>query len=281
MRKLHSILGVVGAPLLAVHAAEFPGTQGAVVTAAEANLFQPTPRVQMREMSTDRPDVTESPITVDAGHAQLELDVASWTRDHRRFGGEGSEQSWTFGNVNLKFGLTRSIDFQMVAPLYSRVRHGAEGFGDVTLRLKANVWGNDRGRTAFAVMPFVTLPTADEGLGTDDVEGGIIFPFSAELPRGWEFGTMVELDCLADENGSGHHLETVTSFTFGHQIAGDLSGYVELVSGLGTESAWAASFDCGLTYALTEDIQLDAGVNVGLTRAAEDLNPFLGLSIRF
>jgi hypothetical protein len=30
----------------------------------------------------------------------------------------------------------------------------------------------------------------------------------------------------------------------------------------------------------TQDIQLDGGINVGLTRAAEDVNPFLGLSFR-
>ena len=37
-------------------------------------LFHPTPREWMREMSTDRPDQTESPNTVDAGHFQVELD---------------------------------------------------------------------------------------------------------------------------------------------------------------------------------------------------------------
>lgn len=45
-------------------------------------------------------------------------------------------------------------------------------------------------------------------------------------------------------------------------------------------SHWQATADFGLTYALTEDVQLDGGVNVGLTRAAEDVNPFLGLSVR-
>jgi hypothetical protein len=34
------------------------------------SLFNPTPRELMREMSTDRPDTTESPYTVDAGHFQ-------------------------------------------------------------------------------------------------------------------------------------------------------------------------------------------------------------------
>ncbi|MEE9212565.1 MAG: hypothetical protein V3U29_07920, partial [Phycisphaeraceae bacterium] len=31
------------------------------------HLFNPTPRHLMRDLSADRPDVTESPITVDAG----------------------------------------------------------------------------------------------------------------------------------------------------------------------------------------------------------------------
>ena len=40
----------------------------------------------MREMSTDRPDKTESPYTVDAGHFQIEWDLFNFERDiyHRR-----------------------------------------------------------------------------------------------------------------------------------------------------------------------------------------------------
>ena len=35
----------------------------------------------MREMSTDRPDKTESPYTVDAGHFQVEMDVLTYSYD--------------------------------------------------------------------------------------------------------------------------------------------------------------------------------------------------------
>jgi hypothetical protein len=35
----------------------------------------------MREFSIDRPDVTESPITVDPGHFQFEGDVVKWSKD--------------------------------------------------------------------------------------------------------------------------------------------------------------------------------------------------------
>ena len=39
---------------------------------SDYTLFNPTPRDRLREMSTDRPDKTESPFTVDAGHFQIE-----------------------------------------------------------------------------------------------------------------------------------------------------------------------------------------------------------------
>src|SRR2546425_12662784 len=44
-------------------------------------LFNPTPRELMREMNTDRPDKTESPFTVDAGHFQIEADILNYTYD--------------------------------------------------------------------------------------------------------------------------------------------------------------------------------------------------------
>lgn len=47
------------------------------------------------------------------------------------------------------------------------------------------------------------------------------------------------------------------------------------------DSQWVGTFDLGLTYALTENIQLDAGANFGISRAADDINPFVGLSFRF
>jgi hypothetical protein len=45
----------------------------------QSHLFHPTPRQLMRELSTDRPDRTESPYTADAGHFQLEMDFFNYT----------------------------------------------------------------------------------------------------------------------------------------------------------------------------------------------------------
>jgi len=254
------------------------------------SLFDPTPREHMREMNTDRPDKTESAYTVDAGHFQLEMDVVSYahdayTVDHSRV------DALSVAPVNLKLGLSNRIDLQVVIESWAWVRvkdrpsgrvTRRHGFGDVTLRLKTNLWGNDGGTSAFAVMPFVKLPANRDDLGNDCVEGGLIFPLAVELPYGFDLGTMAEFDFNEDDDGDGYHPEFVETLTLGHDIAGALAGYVELFSLASSErnSHWQATTDFGLTYAVTEDVQLDCGVNVGVTRAAEDVNPFLGLSVR-
>ena len=96
---------------------------------------------------------------------------------------------------------------------------------------------------------------------------------------------------LAEEGGdkSSYNLFRPTpdalltmSVTVGRDI-GKWSGYVELFSDVSNEShaGWVANVDCGMSYPLTRDVQLDAGVNIGLTSAADDVNPFVGLSVRY
>jgi hypothetical protein len=263
---------------------------GPVPDKSRYTLFDPTPRALMREMSTDRPDKTESAHTVDAGHFQVEMDLVTYGRDHYR-SDHTDVDAFSVAPTNLKLGLTNRVDLQLVLETYSWVRTedrigGAvthrRGFGDVTVRLKTNLWGNDGGPSAFAAMPFVKLPTNQDDLGNDAVEGGVILPFAFDLPWGWGLGGIVVFAAGEDGDGDGYHPEFIETLALGHDIVGDLAGYVELFSLASTEAGahWQATADFGLTYMLTEDIQLDGGVNVGLTRAAEDVNPFLGLSFR-
>lgn len=56
--------------------------------------------------------------------------------------------------------------------------------------------------------------------------------------------------------------------------------YVEFFSQL-SEGELAITLDAGMTYALTENIQLDCGCNFGVTEVAEDFNPFVGFSVRY
>jgi hypothetical protein len=269
------------------------GLAAETVDKSQYNLLNPTPRTLMREMSTDRPDKTESAYTVDAGHYQIEMDVFSFAVDrYNGVPGDHRSEALAIAPMNLKAGLLNNVDFQLVLQPYvslrehnvgARVVSEQRGFGDVIPRLKVNLWGNDGGSTALAVMPYVKLPTNTDNVGNNSVEGGLILPFAISLADEWNLGLMTQLDINRDESGGGHHAEFVNTITLGRAIVGDLSGFVEFYSSVSTESdsEWVGTADFGLTYMLTEDIQLDAGAYIGVTRSADDINPFLGLSWRF
>jgi hypothetical protein len=249
-------------------------------------LFNPTPRALMREMSTDRPDATESPKTVDAGHVQVEFSFGDYVRDEQ--GGVKTETS-TVLPFNVKLGLTNNIDLQFVVDPYvhQRIRSGAgrdtsEGFGDTQLRLKFNVWGNDEGKTALAIMPYVQLPTAADDLGSDHVEGGLIVPLTVELPHGFKLGLMAEFDIVRDEDDDGYGVEFLHTVNVSRTIVGDLGGYVEYIGIAPTDTGggYLALLGTGLTYGLSEDVQLDFGMNFGLSDHADDFNVFAGMSFR-
>lgn len=252
------------------------------------NLFNPVPQELMRELQPDRPDATENPHTVDAGHFQLEMDFANFTYNQSD---RETVHAWNIAPLNLKLGLLNNVDLQFVYDNYLHVHTqdratgitSQSGFGDFTTRLKINLWGNDSGQTAFALLPYVKFPTSTDHLGNNAVEGGIIFPLSVELPAGFELGTEGAAGIFQNENEDGRHAEFIASITIDHAIVGNLSGYLEFFSNFSTEthSQWIGTADLGLEYLLTKDVQLDCGCNVGLTPAADTAHAFSGITLRF
>lgn len=256
-------------------------------------LFNPTPVDRMRDLSTDRPDKTESPATVDAGHVQIESDLITYAWDHDKSGGGNVHTSgFNMPTLNLKFGLTNSSDIQFVYDGYSHSRSSdkvagtrdtTDGLGDLTVRYKYNFWGNDGGDTAFSLMPFVKFPTNTNDVGNDSVEAGLIVPYSMQLNDTFALATMLEADLTRDDTDDGYHGTYVASASLGFDHTDKLGQYVELYAEQSDESKarTIVTFDTGLTYALTDNLQLDGGVNLGITSAADDVNPFLGISYRY
>lgn len=254
-----------GAPILTTE----PSRAGAYT------LFNPTPREQWRELSPDRPDATESPITVDAGAFVVEASLLDWTRDR-------GDETFTVMSTNFKIGLTDRMDLQTVIDAYIHENPatgiGAEGFGDVTLRLKYNVWGNDGGSSAFALFPFVKIPTGTE-VSNGELEGGLILPFSTDLAEGVGLGLMAEFDAVHD-GVDGYDLEFLHSAVLGFDLTESLGMFVEYI-GVTGPSPYQPYLASGFTLGLSPDLVLDCGVKLGLNDHAEDLGVFAGFTKRF
>jgi len=266
------------------------------------HLFRPTPKNLMREMSTDRPDQTESPYTVDAGHVQIEIDAINATFDRTRAVtiDNVKERSVSYGAFNFKIGLLHNVDLQFLVDTHVRQRTEdldayftaegedmevavtkASGLGDVQTRLKINLWGNDAGTTAFAIMPFFKWPLPQSDVRNGQLEGGVIFPLAIALPLDFGLGLQTQIDFVSIEE-KDYQVELFNTLTVGRDLIGPLAAYVEFAALLKpqTDDEWQGQVDVGFTISPINNIQFDFGCNFGVTPSAPDYNPFLGLTLR-
>ena len=255
-------------------------------------LFNPTPDSQLRSFAPDRPPKADSATTVDAGHFQYETDLLNYSQTN--FGGVTTRLYQAFDPV-WKLGLTNWVDFELQFNGYQNLTATdnatgaavakASGFGDVFVKSKINLFGNDGGSAALAIIPYVKIPSDAPTISNGVVEGGLIAPFQLQLPHDFGLTLMSEVDALKDANDSGRHANFVDLVNLNHAVPGikNLSAAIEFFSSVGTDPNTPPiyTFDTALIYLLTSNVQLDAGVDFGLNRAAPAVQVFVGLSQRF
>ncbi|MFI5201703.1 MAG: transporter [Candidatus Kapaibacterium sp.] len=248
-------------------------------------LFNPTPRDSMRELNADRPDKTDCPFTVDAGHFQIEMDFADLTYDAAN-ADRGKNIIYRIAPLNAKIGLFNNIDFQLVfttwqlEKTWSAVHDSVQqhsGFSGITPRIKINLMGNDGGFFAIALIPFVTVPvTQSVGSG---VEGGLGIPYAFDIP-GWDVGLQATLYSEWNDALQKRQAELSNSISIGHKIFGPISYSGEVYNSFtlqrGAPSIWTA--DTWFTYQHDENLRIDGGVYIGLTPSADSWQPWIGMS---
>lgn len=247
-------------------------------------LFNPVPKGEMKEMETDRPDVTESAYTVEAGHFQVECDIFKQVRN--RNNGMLTIMN-NYNLANFKIGLTEKMDIQLVFPLYvtnitrnintNKIINKSAGFDDVTVRLKYNIRGSSGGRSALAVLPFVSFPTSS--FSSNGVQGGIVFPFALQLKKGWDFGTQAELD-INKEDDNKYHPGIAYTFTFGRTLFKRVDVFAEALTSFSFYNKKLNFFmNGGVIYSINKNFNVDAGFNYGINKDTDKIF-FTGFSFR-
>jgi hypothetical protein len=258
------------------------------------SLANPTPDRLMREMTTDRPDITEVPFTVDAGRVQVETTAFGYARSRSDADGAVTGGYELMGS-NIRIGLTHDLEATIIVAPYARQRTVgpgvgtvASGSGAVVLRAKWNIWGNDTfgksSSTAFAVLPYVSLPTeTHNGVSPEALDGGLQTFFAAELGGNFSFGMNAGLHSVKNLDTVGRHIETTASATLGYAWTEKFSTYGEVAARTGLRDGMGdvGLVGGGMAYRITKDVQLDCGVNFGVTPASPSFSPFVGLSARF
>ena len=258
---------------------------------SQYTLFDPVPDSQMRDFNTDRPPKANVPYTVDAGHFQYETDLANFAGNQAA--GTVHTDAWLVPNPTFKFGLTNNIDLEINALTGVGIHNFDSatgqsstvwGIGDVFMRAKINLWGNDGGSSAFALIPYVKAPTASPYVGNGAVEAGVIAPLSVSLPKGFTLLFNSEIDLLKDSADSGRHTNFINLVTVSHELVKDVTLYVEGWSDYNNDPVQKTtqySFDLAVAWLVRRNLQLDGGIDFGLNSSTPKVQVFVGLSQRF
>ena len=286
-------IGLVALPALARADDTAPAENSTVPGAPDKSgytLLNPTPDDQMRKFAPDRPTKGFSVRTVDAGHVEVEMD--SFNETYTRYLGVITHSIQTL-DPNIRIGLTNSTEFEIqfngLQSSRSENESGAlvaqgTGFGDVVLRTKMNLFGNDDGPVGLAVIPYLKVPSSAPVISNGAVEGGLIVPLALRLPQDYLVTLMTEVDALKDDL---NHREAnfVNLVGVSHPIPGveGANAMVELFSSVGADRATSPiyTFDLGMNFRLDKHTFLDFGLNLGLNSAAPKVQVYTGISARF
>jgi hypothetical protein len=288
-------LAIQACSLGSVLAAEGDDNDETCPDKSQYTLFNPTPSKCLREFEPDRPDLTNNPFTVDAGHVQLESDLFNYSLSRPDQDGTVTEK-FLFGSTNVRVGITNNTELQFLLQPINAVRTRFKNpamttwdAGPDVLEItgKYNFYGNDTfkesGATALGIIPFIDVPTVDNGVGENHVQGGVDVPFAIKLSDKAELELMTEYDFIKNNQGSRYHVEYFNSGSLSYEFTSKLSTYLEVATLFGNEDplGGVVTIGTGLLYQPNENVQIDVGSNFGVTRASDRINPFVGLTKRF
>ncbi len=254
--------------------------------------LNPTPDSDLRtQFSPDRPDKAQGPITVDAGHWQIEADWANYSWSNQ----EGTTARQLDGpNILLKYGLGERSDVEIQLPGYNIYEQKsllgssqrAHGAGDMSLNFKYNLFGDFSSDTpanqSFAIIPMIKLPTAPVPIGNGKLEGQIALPYQFSLPSNWNLTLQNNDGLRVGRDGKSYQGDYQGIVNLAHPLIwSTLTASIEYAYDTGPATGHAATIDAALQWYVTNNLALDVGDYIGLNANAPAENPYAGIAMRF
>jgi len=238
------------------------------------------------ELITDRPDQTESAVTVAPGFVQLEVG-ASFTHD-----GDADLDTFEAPGSLLRIGLVKRLELRIGWTGHVSQDVGAEGLfdesgvGDAELGVKVRLRDEQGRRPEMALLLAGSLPVGEAAFTSDRVDPSFRLALAHTLGERLGLGYNVGVE-WASEPGVGGGATTLSSYLYTVALGIGLSertgAFVELFGTVpGSASGDPAhSFDGGFTFLLRPNVQLDVAGGVALTDEADDWFVGVGVSARW
>ena len=233
------------------------------------SLICAVPALAQDVISTDRPDFTESPATVQQGTVQGEFGFTQQTM--------GDASSSVVGEGLVRYGLKEALELRVGVPSHISGDGMDGGLSDASLGFKWT-FGRFGDAGMAALITTITLPTGDDLYTSDEVEPGFILVAGQPLTDRLGIAAQVSASFLKlDDEWKGSYMATAV---VSGGVVSNLSAFGELrfdAPPLGADEQ--AVLHTGVPWLFSDDLQVDAHVGFGITDDAPD--SFFGFGVAF
>ena len=207
---------------------------------------------QTPDLVTDRPDQTESATVVPRGLVQVETGYL-FARDD---GVDTFEVPGTLFRIGL--GARSELRVGHAGVIGSEGRHGA---GDSEIGAKVNLIETADGWTPeLAILGGLSLPTGEEAFSSDGVDPSFLVAFAHGLSPRRSLGYNVGGAWESSPDQPDREASLLYSLALGMGVTNRLGAFIEVFGDRRTtgDTATGVSIDGGLTFLLTDAMQIDS-----------------------
>jgi hypothetical protein len=236
---------------------------------------------------TDRPDFTESSVTVGYGVMQLETGY-TFTYDNEN--GE-RVRSHSFPESLLRLGMFAEwfefrIDWNYAEEQVEigGVEDSASGAEDLGLGMKFALTPQERLLPETALILQMSVPTGSSDFTADEVLPGFNYLYGWDITDNWSLAGSTAFNSAIDDVTLDSYAEFSQSWTVGHSWSERVGSYTEWFMFAPTSADTNRPehyFNGGFTVLFGDNVQWDIRAGVGLNEAADDFFAGTGMSVRY
>ena len=226
---------------------------------------------ELPEMTTDRPDFTESADALPRGVVQFE---SGFIFEHSRAGRENAVEA---PSALLRIGLGRNTEVRVGGEGWCWSHSGdarpVAGFSDHEFSVKTVLRGESARLPAVAVLSVLSVPVGSDRFTSGRFDPGFKLALAKGVGAGFDLSGNISLGWILDEGA--HVQQRAYSLSVGHALAGGFSGYWEAYA-----AGPAVMFNSGVTHPLGRNVQVDFEAGRALYRSETTWFAGFGISFR-
>ncbi|HVO75058.1 MAG TPA: transporter [Ignavibacteriaceae bacterium] len=233
------------------------------------------------ELITDRPDITESAVTVTSHAIQIESGFLFQRNMEEIDGADLKSETVSIPGILLRYGvfpfleLRAGTEYLFREETSSGLTERINGINGILLGTKVQLLRDEQTLPDAAVLLHFNLPLGNKNLKPEKVEPEIILALSH--PVAGPFSISYNIGSVWQSPD-----EVINYFYSGSlaiELAGKIGMFTELFGSVSPKNSASFNIDAGLAYLLHEDLQVDLSSGLFLRNPSD--NWFIGTGISF